>query len=399
MYLTREEEQILAGEGGMVKQKAMEILVALGDIYSAERLIKAESAQIAGVSYKTIGDAGLHWLESLSAGRVQVPTTLNPAGMDLAQWRKMGVPQDFAEKQLKIVQAYMAVGAIPACTCTPYLVGNRPSPRQHIAWSESSAVCYANSVLAAYTNREGGPSALASALTGLTPYYGYHLDENRLPTVTIEANANLAEESSFSILGWWIGRAVGMGVPYVRGLGSPTDDCLKALAAGLATTGSIAMFHLDSKVHPRTEATGWANTEKYSFTDEDLKASSETLTTCRVDRVDLVAFGCPHASLCEIRKIAKLLEGRSIRRRSKLWVFTSSRIKALAEREGILAPITEAGGEVYADTCMVVAPLERMGFCTIAVNSAKAATYAPTTSSVDVVFKSPKECIELVCSK
>jgi len=399
MHLTRVEEQILAGEQGWVKQKAMEILVALGEIYSAERLIRVESAQVAGVSYKTIGDAGLDWLESLSSGRVQVPTTLNPAGMDLVEWRRMGVPEGFAEKQLRIVEAYKALGALPTCSCTPYLVGNRPSPGQHIAWSESSAVCYANSVLGAYTNREGGPSALASALLGRTPCYGYHLDENRAATVTVDVKTELANESSLSILGWWIGRTVGTGVPHIHGLKHTRGDGLKALAAGLATTGSIAMFHHDGETRPEAKTTGSSETRRHSFTEKDLRESTESLTTVRAENVDLVAFGCPHASLREIRKIASLLQGRRIRRGSKLWVFTSSQVKALARQEGVLASITASGAEVYADTCMVVAPLERIGFDTIGVNSAKAASYLPTTSNADVVFGNLRECLELVCPK
>ncbi|MEM2904155.1 MAG: aconitase X catalytic domain-containing protein [Candidatus Bathyarchaeia archaeon] len=400
MYLTSEEERILVGEEGPVKQKAMEILVALGEIYSAEKLIRVESAQVSGVSYKTIGDAGLHWLESLSTGRVQVPTTLNPAGMDLAQWRRMGVPVEFAEKQLRIVEAYRALGALPTCSCTPYLIGNRPSPCQHVAWSESSAVCYANSVLGAYTNREGGPSALASALTGRTPCYGYHLDENRLPTVRINVEATLTEECSLSVLGWWIGRIVREGVPKIQGLRTQTEDGLKALSAGLATTGSIAMFHLeDGPVRETRGKDGMRKVEKHTFAKEDLEESTEALTTSRVETVDLAAFGCPHASLNDVQRIAQHLEGRKVRLGSKLWVFSSSHVKAHAEEQGLIASIAKAGGEVYADTCMVVAPLERMGFNTVAVDSAKAATYLATTTDLGVVFGNLRECVQLVCDK
>ena len=162
MHLSRNDEDILAGELGAVKQKAMEILVALGDIYEAERLVPIKSAQIAGVSYKTIGDAGLEYLTDLT-GSVTVPTMLNPMGMDRYKWRQMGIDESFVEKQQAIIRKYELLGIDAQCTCTPYYV-NAPRKGSHLSWSESSAVSYANSVLGARTNREGGPSALAAAL-------------------------------------------------------------------------------------------------------------------------------------------------------------------------------------------------------------------------------------------
>ena len=171
MYLTREQERILEGEYGEVMERSLRLLVKLGEIYGADRMIPVSSVQVAGVSYKSIGDPGLEFLEDLAAGgtRVRVLTTLNPAGMDLIDWRKLGVPLDFAAKQLKIIEAFRRMGAAMTITCTPYLAGNLPRFAEHIAWSESSAVSFANSVIGARTNREGGPSALAAAICGVTP--------------------------------------------------------------------------------------------------------------------------------------------------------------------------------------------------------------------------------------
>jgi len=178
--LTRLEERMLAGEYGYAAQKAMEILVALGKIYGAERMIEIRSAQISGVSYSNLGEEGLEFLLKLAEdGCVRVPTTLNPCGMDLEEWREMGIPEDFAEKQLRVIEAYRRLGVEPTLTCTPYLAGNMPEFGDHVAWSESSAVIYINSVIGARTNREGGPSALAAAITGRTPLYGLHLDDAR----------------------------------------------------------------------------------------------------------------------------------------------------------------------------------------------------------------------------
>ena len=182
MYLTKNEEKMLDGEEGYAVKKSMEILVALGNIYGADRLVEIGSVQVAGVSYHNLGDAGLEFLNELAEdGKVKVLTTLNPAGMDLEDWRNLGIDPEFARKQNLVIEAFSKMGIVISCTCTPYLIGNLPRYGEHIAWSESSAVTFANSVIGAKTNREGGPSALAAAFVGKTPCYGLHLDQNRVP--------------------------------------------------------------------------------------------------------------------------------------------------------------------------------------------------------------------------
>src|SRR4030067_174911 len=180
MNLAKEEEKMLNGEEGYAVRKSMEILVALGDIYGAKSLIKVGSVQVAGVSYHNLGDAGLEFLNELAVdGRVKVLTTLNPAGMDLENWQQLGISPEFAEKQNQVIAAFERMGILISCTCTPYLIGNLPLYGEHVAWSESSAVTFANSVLGAKTNREGGPSALAAAFVGKTPCYGVHPHEQQ----------------------------------------------------------------------------------------------------------------------------------------------------------------------------------------------------------------------------
>ncbi len=165
MRLTAEEEALLAGAEGEAVRRAMEIVVTLGRIYGAQKLVPVTSVQVAGVSYRNLGAAGLEFLQDWAAAgaRVRVPTTLNPAGMDLYAWQRMGISEEFARRQMEVVAAYMGMGIEPTCTCTPYLVGNVPGYGDHVAWSESSAVVFANAVLGARTNREGGPSDLAAA--------------------------------------------------------------------------------------------------------------------------------------------------------------------------------------------------------------------------------------------
>ncbi|WP_455392573.1 aconitase X, partial [[Eubacterium] cellulosolvens] len=161
MYLTPEEEKILKGEHGPVLERSLRLLARLGDIFGADKMIPVGSVQVAGVSYKSIGDPGLEFLEDYAnlGAKVKVLTFLNPAGMDLVNWSTLGFPKEFAEKQLRIIDAFRSMGIVISATCTPYLAGNLPRFREHIAWSESSAVSFANSVIGARTNREGGPSA------------------------------------------------------------------------------------------------------------------------------------------------------------------------------------------------------------------------------------------------
>lgn len=394
MELTETESASLIGEYGPVRQKAIEILVALGEIFEADKLIEISSCQLSGVSYKTIGEAGLQWIEFMSTEKVSVPTTLNPSGMDLGLWRQMGISEKFAAKQLRLIEIYYKLGAKTICSCTPYLTGNSPKLGEHLAWSESSAVCYVNSVLGARTNREGGPSALAAAIIGKTPNYGYHLDINRAPTMRIDVDGSLHEESDFGALGYIVGKELENGVPYFTGLKKPSADELKSLSAALAASGGVALFHIEN-VTPESRFIDYSKIERLPISSNDIESSYEMLSTFKSGSVDLVTIGCPHASLSEMRKVAGLIKGKKISEKTKLWIFTSISTKLMAERFGYLNDIIKAGGEVYTNCCMVVAPIEEFGFKNMVVNSAKAAIYSPSTSKIDVFFGTTGRCINI----
>src|SRR5512136_477540 len=216
MYLTKNEEKILDGEQGEVMERMFRLLVRLGEIYKADKMIPVGSVQVAGVSYKSLADPGTEYLEDLAkkGAKVKVLTFLNPAGMDLENWEKLGFPKDFAKNQLRIMDAFKKMGIIVTSTCTPYLAGNLPRFREHIAWSESSAVAFSNSVIGARTNREGGPSALAAAIIGKTPNYGLHIWENRQPNFHIKVDADLKSSSDFGALGYFVGKQVKNKIPY-----------------------------------------------------------------------------------------------------------------------------------------------------------------------------------------
>jgi len=369
------------GERGDAARQSMEILVALGKIYGAKNMIPITSAQIAGVSYKTIGDAGLEYLQEMNAAgaKVKIASFLNPAGMDCGQWREMGVPEKFAQKQLQVLQSYAAMGIANTCTCTPYLVGIRPEKGEHVAWSESSAIAFVNSVLGARTNREGGPSALAAAICGVTPNYGLHLDENRISNLVISVEAGLKTSADFGAMGAFVGEIAKSRSPAFLGMKSASEDRLKGLGASMAASGSTALFFAKG-ITPEWNVSD--SPEKVSFTQQDLKDYREKLGL--PEKPDLVAIGCPHASIDEIAEVAEVVKGKKVG--CELWVCTARQTKEKADRQGYTATIEKAGGRVVADTCMVVSPLEEMGHRITASNSGKAAKYLSTLCRQKSVF-------------
>ena len=379
MELTKKEQEMLDGELGDAKQTAMEILVALGRIYNAEKMIPVSSAQVAGVSYKTIGDAGLEYLEAMAgnSAKVEIPTFLNPAGMDVEQWKEMGIPSDFAEKQMHILDAYQKMGIKPTCTCTPYQIGIRPGKGEHIAWAESSAVAFANSVLGARTNREGGPSALCAGICGVTPYYGLHIDENRIAEIKVKVETDLKSDNDFGAMGYYIGKMVGKRYPAFNGI-KANETQLKLLGAAMAASGAVPLFYVKD-VTPEYVVD---DAEEIIFTDDELKKTKAEIDSG--EKPDLVTLGCPHASIDEIKKVVEMVKEK--KPTCKFWICTARKSKEEAEKLGYDKIIKEAGGIIVADTCMVVCPLKEMGFNITGANSGKAAKYLPNMCKQKVAF-------------
>ena len=384
MELTAEQQQMLEGGRGEITRRLMRLLVRLGEVYGAPRMLPVASVQVAGVSYKSIGDPGLEFLEDVAdqGARVQVLTTLNPAGMDLLAWRELGFDEQFAAKQQRIIDALCRMGAVPTATCTPYLAGNLPRFGQHLAWAESSAVSFANSVLGARSNREGGPSALAAAVCGCTPDHGLHRDENRRPTLLVQVQTELTSRADFGALGYHVGLTAGSGVPYFRGIRDAGVDQLKALGAAMAASGAVALYHVEGLTPEAAQLPPDPALEPLCVGRRELDLTYQKLNSG--ERPDLVVLGCPHASLDEIRRLARRLEGRTLR--TPLWICTARVTRDSAERMGLVQRIEQAGGRVVADTCMVVAPMEQLGYGTTAVNSGKAAAYLPGFCGQQVVF-------------
>ena len=391
MHLTKDEEKILNSEKGEVMERLFRLLVRLGDIYNADKMIPIGSVQVAGVSYKSIGDPGTEFLEDIAAkgAKVKVLTYLNPAGMDLEDWKKLGFPEDFAKNQLRIISAFKAMGIVITSTCTPYLAGNLPRFREHIAWSESSAVSFSNSVIGARTNREGGPSALAAAICGVTPNYGLHLWENRQPTVKIKVDVDLNYNSDFGALGWYVGKQVKNKIPFFTGIKDANTDQLKALGAAMAASGAVALYYVDG-LTPEADLVEKKGLDSISVGKSEIKETYHKLNTSK--NPDIVIFGCPHASLREISSIVERLKGKHFKK--PVWICTSRMIKEAAERMGYNDIIVKAGGNIVADTCMVVSPIEEMGYKITGVNSGKAANYLPGFCKQEVCFANIDDLLE-----
>lgn len=376
MHLTKEQERVLRA-GTNAQRKALQLLVALGDLYGADRLIPVTSAHVSGASYKLIGDPGLEFLEDFAKdARVAVPTTVNPLGTDLQQWRELGVPEGFAEKQARVARAYETMGVRPVYSCTPYLLGVRPARGEHVAWSESNAVCFANSVLGARTNREGGPSALAAAILGVTPDYGLHRDAARQPTIVFDVRTKV-EGMAFSLLGLLAGKEAGDGVPYFRGFRGTEED-LKWLGAAAASSGSVGMFHLEG-VTPEWRGARTKGLPVVRVTARDLESTREHYTDGTDP--DLIALGSPQLSGDELKAIASRVERRPPR--VPVWVFASRMVRDACPEA--VAAIEGHGGRVLADTCLEVTLLEHR-FHTVATPSGKGAYYLPSLCKQKVIL-------------
>lgn len=363
----------------------MRILLVIAELSGAKRLRPITSAHVSGVSYKMIGDPGLEFLEDFARdAKVVVPTTVNPLGTDLRQWRELGIPPEFAEKQARIAHAYETMGVRPVFTCTPYLVGVRPGLGEHVAWSESNAVCFANSVLGARTNREGGPSALAAAVVGATPDYGLHTDEGRQPTVIVKADVK-PHGIDYSLIGLAAGERVGDGLPFFRGFRATEAD-LKWLGAALASSGSCGMFHL-SGVTPEARKARTKGLRTITITRSDLKDVKREYTDGA--EADLIALGSPQLSVDELREIAGLVERTPPR--IPVWVFASRSVRDSAPEA--VASIERRGGRVLADTCLEVTLLEHR-FGTVATPSGKAAYYLPSLCKQKVILDAVETLLE-----
>lgn len=397
MYLTRREERILDGEEGEAKSLAMKVVVKVGEALGAERLVKIKNAHVSGISYKNIGDAGLDFLEELvkKGARVSVPTTINPAGFDTGQWEKMNVDSEFYLKQMKVIQAFLSMGVKPSLTCTPYLY-TKLSPGDHVAWAESNAVLYANSVIGARTNRDGGPLALFEAIAGRAPYVGLHLDEGRVPGVLIDfedVREILSKKKLYQVAGYIVGRIAGNRVALVKntGLKASMLDQVKLFLAAVGAAGGTGMVVLPGISPEYKEELEGEASERVSVDKAELR---EVLETYNYEEPEVVVIGCPHLSSEEINSIIEKVERMGGAKR-RLLLFTARwNEPTLTKFSGKMEKL---GIEVYFDTCMVVSNLKDFASERIVTDSAKAAYYL-ASQGYKVRLASREDALRLACS-
>jgi predicted aconitase len=375
--------------------------VRAAEVTGAERLIDVTGAHVDSCLYH--GQASLDFVDRLvdGAGRVRVPTTLNVGAVDLLHPElNRGDPGAVARGSL-LMDRYRALGARPTFTCAPYqLADSRPGLGEHVAWGESNAIAFCNSVLGARTNRYGDFLDIAAAITGRVPDAGLHRTDARRATLVLRLADDIparlrASDALAPVLGIVLGRRAGSAVAAIDGLvpGQP-EDRLKAIAAAAASSGSVAMFHVvGSTPEARTleEATQGGVARVEPVTLAELRATRDALSPSVGDALSAVSLGTPHASLEELEQYATLIAGRRVT--VETLVSTGRDVLAGADERGIATRLRSAGVELLVDTCSYIAPVLRHPAGPVMTNSAKWAYYAPGNIGAEVVFGSTEECI------
>jgi predicted aconitase len=402
LTLSSGDTAMLNGAHGPAAQLAMSIVVRMADVYGAASLMDISQAHIDSTIY--LGDATLEFAERLASlgARVAVPTSLNVSGVDHCSWQQWAVPPEWAAKAARQMLAYEKMGATPTWTCAPYQTAMRPRFGQQIAWGESNAIAFANSVIGARTERYPDLLDICCAITGRVPAVGLHLTGNRAGQLLIRlADVPLqmqADEQFFPVLGHLVGKIAEERIPVLDGIAvTPSEDQLKAFGAAAASSGRVALFHI-VRVTPEAPSLdeafqGRAPERTTTVAAADLRAARNELTTADGRELDMVILGSPHFSLAEFRQLAPLVAGRRADPRVRFLVTSSRAMKADAEQAGVLQPAVEFGAEVTLDTCILASPMLPPSIRLLMTNSAKYAYYAPSLLNARVTFGSLADCV------
>lgn len=384
----------------------MRVVVAAAELLGAERLVEIASAHIDGCLYH--GDGGVEFAERLVAGggRVAVHTTLNVGALDLLHPGRVRGDAHHAAMARRQMQAYLALGCAPTWTCAPYQAGHRPALGEQVAWGESNAIAFANSVLGARTERYGDFLDACCAITGRAPLHGLHIEANRRATVVVDAtrlpHALTTRDVLYPVLGTWLGLEVGRSIAAITGLPADTgEDRLKALGAAAASTGSVALFHVvgvTPEAPTLAAATGGVPPDRtIVLTADMLRGALDRLTTAPgADAIDAVAVGSPHFSRDEFAALLRLLRGRRLA--VPFYACTGRDVIAHLEATGVRAILEDAGVELVADTCVVVTPILPRTGGVLMTCSGKFAHYGPSNIGYDVVYGSLEDCVESAVS-
>ena len=402
LHLTPHDKELLAGQRGPAAQMAMSIVVQMAEVQGAEALLDITQAHIDATVY--VGDAGLEFAERLAelGARVAVPSTLNVSGVDDHHWQEWAVPQEWAEKARRQMVAYESMGTIPTWTCAPYQTMHRPTFGEHIAWGESNAIAFANSVIGARTERYPDMQDICCAITGRAPAVGLHLDENRagqvlLRLVDVPPKAQ-HDDAFYTVLGYVLGEVAGNRVPVVEGLVTiPDEDQLKATGATAASSGAVALFHIVGVTPeaPTFEAAfqGRRPEEVLDVTMDQLRFARRELTTAEGAELDMVVLGSPHLSVDEFKRLMLIVDGKHVHPNMQFLLTTSRAVAHLAEQSGAMDRLRAFGAKVTVDTCILTTPMLPEDIKVLMTNAGKFAYYTPGLLDRKVVFGGLEDCV------
>jgi predicted aconitase len=400
--LSDRDRAFLGGEFGPGGRLAMSIVHRMAAISGAERLMDVTHAHIDSSIY--VGDAGLEFAERLAGlgARVAVPSSLNVSGVDEHHWKDWPVPPEWASKAHRQMVAYRTMGCTETWTCAPYQTAARPVFGQQIAWGESNAIVFANSVIGARTERYADLFDICAAVTGRVPAVGLHLDAGRAGTLLIRLRGiprRLQEADAFyPVLGYIVGQLAEDGVPVIEGVEvTPTEDQLKAFGASAASSGAVALFHIVG-VTPEAPSVGDAFHQRtptvvHDVRPDDLRAARAALSTADGTALDLVLLGSPHFSVDEFRVLAPLLRGRRCHPNVQFLVTTSRIMRELAAGTGALDAVLSFGGKLTVDTCVLATPMLPASVRSIMTNSGKYAYYVPGLLNRTIAYGSLEDCV------
>jgi predicted aconitase len=400
--LTAADRAMLDGDDGPARATAMRLIVAVAEAQEADRLIDVTAAHVDGCLYH--GRAGLEFAERLASagGRVRVPTTLNVASLDLLHPGLVRLDGERRDLARRLMDAHVAMGCEPTWTCAPYQLPRRPAFGEQIAWGESNAIVFANSVVGARTNRYGDFLDLCAALTGRVPDSGLHRTEGRRARVVFRMSGVrprlLDQDVLYPVLGHLIGSAAETDVVVVDGLPDRIgEDRMKALGAAAASSGGIALVHV---VGTTPEAATLADALQglepdrvVEVTIASLRAARDELSLAAGGVLTAISLGTPHYSIAEFDRLVRLLDGRTIHPSVSVHVSTSRHVLTGIEERGWADALRRAGVRLVTDTCTYVTPIIEAAGGVVMTDSAKWAYYAPGNLGVGVAFGSLEECI------
>jgi predicted aconitase len=402
LHLTDEQRALLAGDAGPATQLAMRLVTRMADVSGATTLLPISRAHVDGCLYH--GQVSLDFARTLAegGGQVRVPTTLNVGIVDLLHPELFRGPPEVAAAGREMMRHYRALGCRQTWTCAPYQLADRPQPGEQVAWAESNAIVFCNSVLGARTERYGDFMDIAAALTGWVPASGLHTDAGRRARVVVSVegipSAVRTRDIFFAALGQFVGTHVAGAIPAIAGLDSASEDQLKALGAVAASAGAVAMFHvvgITPEAGSLDEALGGEPPERVlAFDGRALAAALAALSSPRTQRLGAISIGTPHFSLAEFDELRTRLAGRAVHEDIVFYVSTGREVLGAIAARGWDAELARLGVTIVTDTCTYITPILRAHPGAVMTNSGKWAWYAPGNLGYEVVFGTLEECVE-----